>query len=150
MVTHDQDEALTMADKVVVMNNAEVMQIGTPQDVYHNPANPFVADFIGAINFWKEHRGSSNTDTMLAIRPEHIRISKKEGILAEVEDVEFRGSSYRLLFNVKDPSSPLFRQIIKVDVSTHDMSRLQLAKGMNVHLALPAERILSYKEQVVS
>ena len=45
MVTHDQEEALTMADKIVVMNHAEIMQIGTPEEIYQRPANPFVADF---------------------------------------------------------------------------------------------------------
>ena len=53
MVTHDQEEALTMADKIVVMNHAEIMQIGTPE-IYQRPANPFVADFIGSINFFSK------------------------------------------------------------------------------------------------
>lgn len=150
MVTHDQDEALTMADKIVVMNNAEVMQIGTPQEVYHNPANPFVADFIGSINFWKENKKNSSANKMFAIRPEHIRISEKEGMLAEVVDVEFRGPFYRLQFKVKDSSSHLYEQIIKVDVSTHEVNHLRLTKGMDIHIMLPVERTLSYKEQVVS
>lgn len=51
MVTHDQEEALTMADRIVVMNNAEIMQVGSPQEVYDQPESPFVADFIGSINF---------------------------------------------------------------------------------------------------
>jgi len=51
MVTHDQDEALTMSDRIVVMNRGEIMQIGTPTEVYETPNSPFVADFIGAINF---------------------------------------------------------------------------------------------------
>lgn len=46
-VTHDQEEALTMSDTVVVMSNGEIQQIGTPQDIYNEPANAFVADFIG-------------------------------------------------------------------------------------------------------
>lgn len=54
MVTHDQDEALTMADKIVVMDHGEVVQIGTPEDVYNRPGSLFVADFIGAINFLRE------------------------------------------------------------------------------------------------
>ena len=52
MVTHDQEEALTMADKIVVMNHAEIMQIGTPEEIYQRPANPFVADFIGFYWFY--------------------------------------------------------------------------------------------------
>ena len=53
MVTHDQEEALTMADKIIVMNNACVRQEGTPMDVYQKPNSPFVADFIGSINFFQ-------------------------------------------------------------------------------------------------
>jgi len=54
MVTHDQEEALTMADRIVVMKNAEVVQIGTPEQVYDEPNSPFVADFIGSINFLED------------------------------------------------------------------------------------------------
>lgn len=150
MVTHDQDEALTMADRIVVMNNAEVMQMGTPQEVYHKPANLFVADFIGSINFWKESESNTGNEKIFAIRPEHIRLSQEEGIFAEIEDIEFRGAIYRLHFKVKDQSSYLYNHLIKVDVSTQDVSHMQLEKGANVHIALPTDRILSYREQVVS
>jgi len=50
IVTHDQEEALSMADRVVVMNNGAIEQIGTPHDIYERPANPFVADFVGKVN----------------------------------------------------------------------------------------------------
>ena len=50
-VTHDQEEALTMSDRIAVMNNGEVQQIGTPRDIYEHPTNRFVADFIGETNF---------------------------------------------------------------------------------------------------
>ena len=49
-VTHDQEEALTMSDKIVVMKNGEIQQIGSPQDIYNEPANRFVANFIGESN----------------------------------------------------------------------------------------------------
>src|SRR5215208_2658777 len=51
MVTHDQEEALTMADRIVVMNHGAIEQVGTPQDVYRKPATAFVADFVGEMNF---------------------------------------------------------------------------------------------------
>jgi len=51
MVTHDQEEALTMADRIVVMNHGAIEQIGTPLEIYRTPASPFVADFIGVMNF---------------------------------------------------------------------------------------------------
>ena len=49
-VTHDQEEALTMSDKIVVMNQGEIYQIGTPEDIYNEPASTFVAKFIGESN----------------------------------------------------------------------------------------------------
>src|SRR5204862_836015 len=51
MVTHDQEEALSVADRIVVMNQGVIEQVGTPMQVYRDPATPFVADFVGKINF---------------------------------------------------------------------------------------------------
>ena len=50
MVTHDQEEALSMADRIVVMNHGVIEQVGTPMDIYERPATPFVADFVGKVN----------------------------------------------------------------------------------------------------
>ena len=51
MVTHDQEEALTMADRIVVMNQGVIDQVGTPEEIYGKPATAFVADFVGSMNF---------------------------------------------------------------------------------------------------
>jgi sulfate/thiosulfate transport system ATP-binding protein len=51
-VTHDQDEALELADRVVIMNHGKIEQVGSPDDVYANPASPFVLDFLGDVNVW--------------------------------------------------------------------------------------------------
>ena len=51
-VTHDQDEALELADRVVIMNHGRVEQVGSPDEVYANPASPFVLDFLGDVNVW--------------------------------------------------------------------------------------------------
>jgi iron(III) transport system ATP-binding protein len=51
LVTHDQEEALSMADRVVVMDQGRIAQVGTPQQIYSSPASAFVADFIGTMNF---------------------------------------------------------------------------------------------------
>ena len=57
MVTHDQEEALTIADRIVVMNHGVIEQVGTPVEVYRRPASAFVADFIGVMNFVPARRG---------------------------------------------------------------------------------------------
>src|SRR5439155_24994541 len=51
MVTHDQEEALAMADRIVVMNQGVIEQVGTPQEIYRNPTTAFVADFVGTMTF---------------------------------------------------------------------------------------------------
>jgi iron(III) transport system ATP-binding protein len=96
-VTHDQQEALAVSDKVIVMDNAVVAQEGTPRDLYERPANRFVAGFIGEANLVKgrlrrktdslgivalgsleielPHRGAAEGDVQLAIRPESLRVA---------------------------------------------------------------------------
>src|SRR3712207_3861559 len=54
-ITHDQQEALSISDRTAVMNQGEILQIGTPAEVYEAPANPFVADFLGENNFFSGH-----------------------------------------------------------------------------------------------
>ena len=61
MVTHDQEEALSMADRVVVMNQGEIEQVGSPSDVYERPATPFVADFLGKANVLEGRRARRGT-----------------------------------------------------------------------------------------
>ena len=79
-VTHDQVEAMTLADKIVILNNGNVEQVGTPDEIYNNPSNIFVAEFIGMpkMNILKNgidyvlKELNLETDAYLGIRPEHI------------------------------------------------------------------------------
>jgi iron(III) transport system ATP-binding protein len=126
MVTHDQEEALTMADRIVVMNQGVIEQIGTPTEIYREPSTLFVADFIGAMNQIKGKAGNQNSvkigevtfnsrqhelqpdaPAIVAIRPEDIvphgagassdEASSTENIFdASVEDMEFLGSFWRV------------------------------------------------------
>ena len=80
-VTHDQVEAMTMADKIVVLNAGNIEQVGSPMDLYHRPDNLFVAGFIGSpkmnlINGGTAQAYNANT---IGVRPEHLAISKTEG-----------------------------------------------------------------------
>jgi multiple sugar transport system ATP-binding protein len=81
-VTHDQVEAMTLADRIVVLRAGEVEQIGRPMDLYNDPANTFVAGFIGSpkMNFLKGGALGDRADTV-GIRPEHLVISRNEGAI---------------------------------------------------------------------
>ena len=117
-VTHDQEEALTMSDTVVVMNNGDIQQIGTPQDIYNEPQNAFVADFIGESNiidgemiedclvkikgqaFECVDKGfGKNEPVDVVIRPEDIKVIPSENakIKGVVETVTFKGVHYEML-----------------------------------------------------
>jgi len=117
-VTHDQEEALTMSDTIVVMNNGVIQQIGTPEDIYNEPKNAFVADFIGESNIidgvmnqdylvtfmGKQFRCVDkgfdvNEEVDVVIRPEDIKVvSPTEGMLGGVvKSVTFKGVHYEML-----------------------------------------------------
>jgi len=98
-VTHDQIEAMTMADRIVVMNAGRVEQIGSPLELYDNPANLFVAGFIGspAMNFLPEKR--NGRDVLLGVRPEHLQIAA-DGMSAEVVVVEPTGADTQIFCKI--------------------------------------------------
>jgi sn-glycerol 3-phosphate transport system ATP-binding protein len=96
-VTHDQVEAMTLAQRMMVLNGGHVDQFGTPDEVYHRPASTFVASFIGSppMNLLKNVPGSQAGHT-LGIRPEHLDIGH-EGWPVTVESIEMLGAE-RLLY----------------------------------------------------
>jgi multiple sugar transport system ATP-binding protein len=81
-VTHDQVEAMTLADRIVVMCAGSVEQVGAPMELYNNPANTFVAGFIGSpkMNFLRGGALEDRADTV-GIRPEHLAISRQNGVI---------------------------------------------------------------------
>lgn len=85
-VTHDQEEALILSDKIVVMNMGEIIQIGTPEEIYYNPANDYVADFIGKANFIMKDGKKS------LLRPEDISMKKSENGDWIIVSKEFMGA----------------------------------------------------------
>jgi ABC-type sugar transport system ATPase subunit len=80
-VTHDQVEAMTMADKIVVLNAGRIEQVGSPMDLYNNPVSPFVAGFIGSpkMNLYDGEVAAAEGCATYGIRPEHLALSKSEG-----------------------------------------------------------------------
>ena len=97
-VTHDQVEAMTLAQRMIVMNAGNVEQFGTPEEVYHQPASTFVAGFIGSppMNLLKNAPGGQ-AGRILGIRPEHIDLAAGGGWQFKVETVELLGAE-RLLY----------------------------------------------------
>lgn len=116
-VTHDQEEALTMSDRVVVMNNGVIEQVGTPEDIYNEPVNAFVADFIGEANILNgimiddcriqilgrelecvDKGFGKNTPVDVVIRPEDIEITPKQDgqLTGIVTNSTFKGVHYEM------------------------------------------------------
>lgn len=133
-VTHDQAEAMAMSDRVVVMNKGHVQQIGAPHEIYTNPANSIVADFIGLVNFMQgtaddkhihingidhvfANNNGLNGDVLVAVRPETIELSKENGMIeGTLEHMFYLGDSidYRVRVGEHD-----LRIIVKgADVDT--------------------------------
>ncbi|GAB7547599.1 putative 2-aminoethylphosphonate ABC transporter ATP-binding protein [Cupriavidus sp. 8B] len=139
MVTHDQDEAMAMADRIAVMEGGRIAQVGTPGEIYGRPASAFVAEFIGQAN-WLDGR-LSGRDTFsvgeldlavsparagevaegaarLCCRPEAIRLHPLEGepnrLLARIVDQTYLGSRYRLMLEAdRLPGQTLFADVLR-------------------------------------
>jgi len=80
-VTHDQEEALELADRIVVMSNGRIEQVGTPEEVYHHPANPFVMQFLGQVNLFHariedQEKGDEGKTVTGYVRPHHLHITR--------------------------------------------------------------------------
>ncbi len=138
-VTHDQEEALTMSDKIVVMNAGEIEQIGTPLEIYNEPVNAYVARFIGESNIvtgemktetrvrfddrdfdCRDYRMRPGESVDVLIRPEDFTIVKpKEGVLrGEVKSVVFKGVHYELMVETKTGVTKTVKMHV---VTQHDM-----------------------------
>ncbi|MGL4317326.1 MAG: ABC transporter ATP-binding protein [Pseudomonas sp.] len=150
-VTHDQEEALTMSDRIAVMSKGRILQVGTPNDIYENPANRTVADFIGETNFLvgDPFAGgvrladgqllsvpcSQTTPVTLAIRPERISLSDSGNLQGEVEEVVYIGTDTLYLLKVAGQSGFRVRQ------QNRGGARAVLARGSKVGIEVPAEAV---------
>ncbi|MCL4879621.1 MAG: ABC transporter ATP-binding protein [Anaerolineae bacterium] len=111
-VTHDQEEALTMSDRLAVFNHGKIEQVGTPSEVYENPATSFVASFVGISNILSGAAAEKITGSAqpFSIRPEKIRICPPDstvsddscGINGTVRDVIYLGVNTRYLIEIGD------------------------------------------------
>jgi ABC-type Fe3+/spermidine/putrescine transport system ATPase subunit len=134
-VTHDQEEALSLADRVAVMNRGRIEQMGTPREIYEQPANEFTARFMGEINLLPPSsplaaalNGAPNRK--LAFRPESAQLGR-EGIAATVKLATYLGSKTELL--VETPTG----ESLKLWTTT------SAAPGETVRFTVPREKLIS-------
>ncbi|MBB1608582.1 MULTISPECIES: ABC transporter ATP-binding protein [unclassified Pseudomonas] len=122
-VTHDQEEALTMSDRIAVMNKGQILQIGTPTEIYDAPANRWVADFIGETNFLEAEANGDGVvladgqrlaaattlpgKVTLAIRPERTELAQDGELEGVVENVVYVGTD--TVYHLKVAGTPGFR-----------------------------------------
>lgn len=128
-VTHDQEEALGMAERIVVMNRGRIEQVGSPQELYEKPANIFVAGFLGRMNFLVNGREVS------AIRPEHILVSSMGEHQVELKDKSFLGP-YTLL-NVDFAG-----RNITIHLPSQDAAQIRV--GDSLRISLPPDLLMHY------
>ena len=151
MVTHDQEEAMTMAGRIAVMSKGRVLQVGSPEEVYEHPANRFVADFIGNVNLFDGKlsldqpdrcavrtaigeihvghgvSGALNMPVAIAVRPEKIEISKEKPFVdrnlfaGKVKEIAYFGSYNTFIVKASDGTRV---KITEANTSRHELSSI--------------------------
>jgi multiple sugar transport system ATP-binding protein len=131
-VTHDQVEAMTMADRIVVLKDGVVQQVGTPMELYEHPQSLFVAGFIGSpkMNFLQgEHAAKFNCHT-LGIRSEHLDVVESGGdFTGEVMHTEILGSDTYVYLNIGQEELFVVRQEGNLPVAPHTMLSVKAKEG---------------------
>lgn len=148
-VTHDQIEAMTMADRIVVFNKGIIEQVGTPLELYQRPTNQFVAAFIGSpqINFIAMSPTSTDATACLGIRPEHLEISSEPGLWrGEVNFVEHLGAETIVHVKTRNTYSGNIETLkVKasgdVDIRIGNIVNLQAAADKILHFDSAGKRI---------
>ncbi len=166
MVTHDQEEAQTMADRIFVMSDGRLEQLGTPNQIYDEPASPFVADFIGVMNFIPVTVSGKSSircgklsldcetdgftaDTQLngAIRPEDIEVlnnieTSTNVLEVTINDIEFLGSYMRLYLHCAEMGD----HELRADVPKSVARQLSIEQDHQVRIRIPPESIRLYRD----
>ena len=166
LVTHDQEEALTMADRVVVMNGGRIEQVAIPTALYQEPHTPFVASFVGKMNFLRGDVTGRRTlriggaqftlpDTLDALaegtsvtacfRPEDVRLTRsgQEGEVfpATISSIEFLGPFWRAMLKVPKLGSG----DVIADFSSNDTRDLSLRAGGTITITLPSSTLRVFR-----
>jgi sulfate transport system ATP-binding protein len=161
-VTHDQEEAMELADRVVILNQGRIEQVGTPDDVYHHPANPFVMRFLGQVNLFHGRvedgrfvlgglASAANGQHQPAVgyvRPHHLDISReadgKPAVLARVTRVHSAGYQVRVDLVLKDDN-----RRVEVALPFDRFRELQLKHGESVYVGSTQIKVFGNGEYVI-
>jgi ABC-type Fe3+/spermidine/putrescine transport system ATPase subunit len=143
-VTHDQEEALAMSDRVAVMSAGRIEQVGTPREIYDSPSSPFVADFIGETNFIDQD------GTMIAVRPERVQLRPEgagggDGIAGEVVATMVIGPAVQCLVRGDDGQEVLVRQ--QRNGGDSPLEAVQAGERVYVHWAQDAALVLARERE---
>jgi len=171
MVTHDQEEALAMADRIVVMNAGQVEQVGGPAEVYRRPQTPFVARFVGQMNFlsgiassrsgWARvgdlelrhqpgFEASPGSAVTLAIRPEEIAVGPAargavNSLTARIAGLQFLGPFTRLALAPVVTGGGDGQAALECDVAATAFSELGVGEGALVPIALDPQALRAFR-----
>lgn len=162
-----------MADRIVVMDQGRIVQIGSPLEIYQQPATPFVADFVGQMNFlpglvssegvglfrtgpfalrvqgWQNHL-PPGSEVMLAVRPEELRIEREHAglgnvLLTQVRSVEFMGPHYRLLLHYAHHADETRPVQLVVNLPKSATAHHDLRDGATLPIHAPADTLRVFR-----
>ncbi|MFO1033334.1 MAG: ABC transporter ATP-binding protein [Hyphomicrobiales bacterium] len=165
-VTHDQEEALSISDRIVVMNKGQAEQVGAPHEIYNKPATAFVAHFVGTLNTLQAEVKNTRTSevaigedvikvpqiqnvpaenrVVFGLRPESLHLGKQKApfvnLPAKVEDVQFLGSVIRMRMRVGD-------NLVSVD-SFNRTAQTPLVIGSKTHVSLNPADLIVFKDEI--
>ena len=142
-VTHDQTEALTMGDRIVVLNNGDIQQVDTPNEIYNNPKNTFVAGFVGSpqMNFIEGKDLGLDENILYGLRPE--KVTNTDGdikLSVNVDITEMLGSEIIVYFNIGDkkcsaklPSDTKVGKTLDICINSHDLYKFNKQTGERIY-----------------
>ncbi|WP_025820295.1 ABC transporter ATP-binding protein [Shewanella marina] len=138
MVTHDQEEAMALADRIVVMNDGRIEQVGVPQALYFNPTSRFVAEFVGSMNILQLPQWNANKT--IGVRYEQVKVqlatelalAQEYTLVARLQGYQLLGAFYRLELLLSDQTT-----IVYADVSCHQFNHDGLANQTLLAITIP-------------
>jgi sulfate transport system ATP-binding protein len=164
-VTHDQEEALEVADRVVVMNQGKVEQVGTPEEVYEHPANPFILNFLGNVNLFHgrvnkgqarlgilqvdapDHAAADDAPVVGYVRSHDITIEResqgRDSLKAEISHIQPVGPIVRVSLTLSES-----REVVEAELTRDVFQRLALGKGEAVFVRLRNIRVFQEDYQI--